>query len=711
MTEKFTYPKAVIAFITAFALFLAAMDVLLVLQEKKELYTAFDHQAQNELALIGTFITEPLLKHQYAVVEQVILQWGEKKPEIIALEAFSPEKYSLARFERPALQTAGRSFKQAVSFMERDLLELVLEKDSSAIESHLKEFRRHLIFRSFFALGVFGTILWVILKRFALKPLEKEVKRRQQVERQLQKAHDHLESKVKQRTLELSNQKERLSVTLRSIGDGVITTDVEGRIILMNQMAEELTGFQNETAVGQHLDRVFNIINTKTGAPCESPVYEVMATGRIAGHSKYRVLLAKDGSKRSIADSGALIRDKEGGIIGVVVVFKDITDQLRMEQELAKVEKLKSIGILAGGIAHDFNNILAAILGNLDLAVLDHSLNESTKNLLVKAEKASLRAKDLTRQLLTFSRGGEPVTEISSLENIIKDSAGFVLPGHKVNCQFEIPEDLWLVDVDKGQISQVIQNIVLNAGHAMPDGGTITISCANTVLEKGHGLPLPRGKYVKIRIKDTGTGIPGDVMENIFDPYFSTKAEGSGLGLAITHSIITKHGGHIFADSEPGRGTTFTIYLPWSEKGKEPDRKRPVKRAVPSKANILLMDDEKMVRSAVKGMLTRLGHDAVICENGEAAITLYRKEMEARHPFDLVIMDLTIPGGMGGEQAAREILNLDPAARLIVSSGYSNSPVMASYHAYGFSAAIVKPYLLRELSDTLDQVLGRGRDL
>ncbi len=707
MTKKFTYPKAIIAFITTFALFLVAMDVLLVLQEKKELYMAFDHQAQNELALIGTFVTEPLLKRQYAVVEQVLLQWGEKKPEIISLEAFSPEKYSLARFDRPALQTAGRSYKQGITFMDRDLLELVLEKDSSAIEFHLKEFQRHLIFRSFFALGVFGIILWVILRQFALKPLEKEVKRRQQVESELKKNHEHLESTVNQRTLELSTQRERLSVTLRSIGDGVITTDVNGRIALINKMAEDLTGWQNEEAAGQPLGKVFNIINTKTGEPCESPVHEVTATGRIAGHANHRALLAKDGSKRSIADSGAPIKDKEGRIIGIVVVFRDITDQLRMEQELAKVEKLKSIGVLAGGIAHDFNNILAAVLGNLDLAALDDSLNETTKELLIKAEKASLRAKNLTQQLLTFSRGGEPVTEVSSLENIIKDSAGFVLHGHKVNCRFDIPEDLWLVDVDKGQISQVIQNIVLNAGHAMPDGGTIAISCANTVLETGLGLPLPQGKYVTLCIKDTGTGIPGDVIGNIFDPYFSTKAEGSGLGLAITHSIIAKHGGHIFADSEPGAGTTFTIYLPRSVQKKKPDPERPAKRAVPSKATILLMDDEEMVRSAVKGMLTRLGHDVVTCKTGEEAIALYCKGVETHHYFDLVIMDLTIPGGMGGEQAAREILKIDPAARLIVSSGYSNNPVMASHQAYGFSAAIVKPYLLRELSDTLDQVLGQ----
>ena len=706
MAGKVKYPKAVIAFITAFAVFFVGMDVLLISQERKKLYTEFENQAQNELALIGTFVTEPLLKHQYSVVEQFLLQWGEKKPEIIELEAFSPEKYSLAIFKRPCPQTSSRSFRYIVKFMDQNLLELAVVKNLSAIESHLQEFWKHIILRSFFALGVFGMILWFILQRFALGPLEEEVKKRRRVESELQKAHDYLEAEVDQRTLALSMEKERLSVTLRSIGDGVITTDVEGRIVLINKLAEKLTGWQTEEAVGQPLARVFNIINEKTRELCENPVHKVIDTGQIVGLANHTALIAKDGSEKSIADSGAPIKDKESRIIGVVLVFRDITDQLRMEQELMKVEKLESIGVLAGGIAHDFNNILAAIMGNIHLASHDENINSKTKEFLIKAEKASLRARDLTQQLLTFSKGGEPVKEISCLGNIIKDSASFVLHGNKVNCRFDIPEDLWLVDIDKGQISQVIQNIVLNAGHAMPNGGTVAICCENTVVKNEKiRLPVQKGNYIKICIQDTGTGITDEVIGRIFDPYFSTKKMGSGLGLAITHSIIIKHGGHIFAESKSGTGTTFTIYLPSSKQGKTPSHEFSAQSDASSNAKILLMDDDEMVGSVVKSMLVRLGHEVVLCAEGEEVIKLYSKGIDTNNNFDLVIMDLTIPGGMGGENAAREILKIDPKARLIVSSGYSNNTVMASHQEYGFCAAIVKPYKIQELSKVISQVL------
>lgn len=709
MAGKFKYPKAVIAFITAFAVFLVGMDVLLVSQERKKLYSEFENQAQNELVLIGTFVTEPILRHQYSVVEQFILQWGGKKPEILELEAFSPKKYSLAKFKRLSPQNHSKSFRHSVKFMDRNLLELVVVKSSSAIESHLQAFWEHLLFRSFFVLGVFGIILWFILQQFALRPLEQEVKRRRRAETELKKAHDHLESEVDQRTMELATEKELLSVTLRSIGDGVITTDVDGRIVLMNKMAETLTGWRSKDAVAQPLDQVFNIINVKTREPCESPVHKVIDTGQIIGFENHMLLIAKDGSQKNIADSCTPIRDKDSRIIGVVLAFRDTTDQLRMEQELMKLEKLESIGVLAGGIAHDFNNILAGILGNINLAVQDENLKNRTKEYLISAEKASLRAKDLTHQLLTFSKGGEPVKEISGLGNIIRNSGSFVLHGNKVNCRFDIPEDLWLVDIDKGQISQVIQNIVLNAGQAMPDGGTIEICCENTVVKnKRYKLPVQKGNYVKICIQDTGTGIPDDVIGKIFDPYFSTKKMGSGLGLAITHSIILKHGGYIFVESKLGGGTSFTIYLPSSTQQKPPNLELSAQNDSSKKAKILLMDDEEMVRTVTRSMLIQFGHDVVLCANGEEALKLYGEGLDTNNNFNLAIMDLTVPGGMGGQETAREILKMDPKARLIVSSGYSNNPVMASYEEYGFCGTIVKPYRIQELSKVINQVLAQN---
>lgn len=503
--------------------------------------------------------------------------------------------------------------------------------------------------------------------------------------------------------IELAAEKERLSVTLRSIGDGVITTDIAGNIVLLNKVAETLTGWSAREATGRPLKEIFHIINSQTGKICENPATRVLSSGHIIDLANHTVLIARDGRRRDIADSGAPIRNSQSEIIGVVLVFRDVTDQLKSARELMKVKKLESIGILAGGIAHDFNNILTAILGNLNLAVLDPKLEEKTRNLLSAAEKASLRAKDLTQQLLTFAKGGEPVKATSSLKNVIRDSANFVLHGDKVACRYKIPADLWLVDIDTGQISQVIQNIVLNASHAMPEGGRITITGENLPSISTEGLPfMPEGRFIKISIQDNGIGMPSNVLDKIFDPYFTTKHKGNGLGLAITQSIIKKHNGHITTSSTPGAGTTFTIYLPASEHLKTAKQETPG-ATVSSRARILIMDDNEMVQNLIKTMLVHMGHEVVLSTNGEEAIKLYQESLNTASPFDLIIMDLTIPGGMGGKDAVLEIHKINPEARVIVSSGYSNDPIMANCTEYGFCAALTKPYQLQQLSQVISR--------
>ncbi len=388
------------------------------------------------------------------------------------------------------------------------------------------------------------------------------------------------------------------------------------------------------------------------------------------------------------------------------VVWREISDRIKAEKELLKMKKIESVGILAGGIAHDFNNILAAILGNINLALLDNGLNKKTKGLLTEAEKASLRAKNLTQQLLTFSQGGAPVREISSLECVIKESADFILHGDKVACKYNIPDDLWLVDIDKGLISQVIQNIVLNASQAMPDGGTIEIICENISLIGNIFPPQEKDReYVKIFIQDHGIGIPENLIDKIFDPYLSTKQEGSGLGLAICHSIITKHDGTIVVDSSPGSGASFTICLPASGNKMSPTQTKTEERKVFSQVKILIMDDQIMVRDVTKKMLNKLGHEVILSADGTEALNLYQEAMVSGNPISLIIMDLTIPGGMGGKEAVREVHNIDPKAKVIVSSGYSNDPVMANFKDYGFCATIVKPFKLQDLSRIISQVL------
>jgi len=505
----------------------------------------------------------------------------------------------------------------------------------------------------------------------------------------------------------LASEKERLAVTLRSIGDGVITTDMAGHVVLLNKVAERLTGWSNEMAAGRPLQEIFNIINEKTGEVCENPVEKVLSSGQIVGLANHTVLIARDGTERSIADSGAPILDSQSKIIGVVLVFRDVTEQIRTENELLKMKKLESIGLLAGGIAHDFNNILAAILGNINLALLDTGLSGKSKRLLGEAEKASLRAKDLTQQLLTFAKGGEPVKEAASLETVIKDSANFVLHGDMVACQYEIPEDLWLVDIDKGQVSQVIQNIVLNASHAMPEGGIIKIHCENLPSANIEIQPYVKsGRLVKISIEDSGVGIPPNLIDKIFDPYFTTKQAGSGLGLAITQSIISKHNGHITVISSLGRGTTFTIYLPASEKAQAEKNDTSAEAKMTSSARILVMDDDEMVREIAKEMLLQLGHEVVLAKNGTEAIQLYDDALNSDKTFDLAIMDLTIPGDRGGKEAVREVLARNPKAKVIASSGYSNDPIMANCQKYGFCASIIKPYLFQDLSKVINEILG-----
>ncbi len=502
-------------------------------------------------------------------------------------------------------------------------------------------------------------------------------------------------------------EKERLDVTLRSIGDGVITTDVAGRITYVNKVAEEMTGWTNDEARGRPSVEVFNIINEKTGKKCVSPVQRVIEFGRIVGLANHTALIARDGTVRSIADSGAPIRNHQSAVIGVVLVFRDISKEKKMEVELLKVRKLESVGVLAGGIAHDFNNILAAILGNIEL--LGYRLpdcNSEVRTLLTDVRKATKRAAKLTRQLLTFAKGGDPVKAATSLPELIAESAGFVLHGSSVRCHYVFPEDLLQVDADSGQLGQVIQNIVLNARHAMPEGGTITITCSNVDDPAGESLlSVDRGKYVRIVIRDTGVGIPTEIIDKIFDPYFTTKQKGSGLGLAICHSIIHKHGGYITVESVPGRGTGFTIYLPAAlsdDHGCQEDKK--ISRSVKA-ASIMVMDDEEMLRNLARSQLSMLGHEAIAVADGEQAINRYQELQDLGTPVDLVIMDLTIPGGMGGREAAQKLLLLDPQARIIVASGYSNDPVMATYREYGFKAAIAKPFNLAELSAVINSVL------
>lgn len=388
----------------------------------------------------------------------------------------------------------------------------------------------------------------------------------------------------------------------------------------------------------------------------------------------------------------------------VLAIVRDITERKKMEAELLKTQKLESVGLLAGGIAHDLNNFLTGILGNISLARL-YPDPAKRDEMLVRAEEASMQVRDLTQQLLTFSKGGAPIKELATISELLKDSAKFVLSGANIRCEFSIPDDLWPAEFDAGQMNQVISNLVINANEAMPDGGVLRISVENTDVDVEHGLPLEPGPYIKMSIQDQGTGISEEILLRIFDPFFTTKHKGNGLGLATSYSIISNHNGYITAESRIGVGTTFHIYLPASPMEVLITAQEAEDGIAPGAGKILVIDDEEMVRELTTSMLTHAGYEVVTTMDGSQALEVYRDAMQSGDPFDAVVMDLTIPGGMGGKEAIKKFIELDPHVKAIVSSGYSNDPVMSNFREYGFKGVIAKPYRPKELCAVLNQVI------
>lgn len=510
---------------------------------------------------------------------------------------------------------------------------------------------------------------------------------------------------------ELGAEKRRLAVMLHSIGDGVIATDDEGRVVLMNDVAEALTLWSEAEAAGKPLSEVFRIVNERTHQPCQNPADRILHDGAVVvGLANDTVLIARDGTERVIADSGAPIIDRDSGVLGVVLVFRDVTQKREVEREMLKASRLESLCLLAGGIAHDFNNLLAGILGYVSLARRASSTGDiaGIDRRLASAEAAVLRAKELTQQLLVFSKGGVSTKKPTAIGGLIKEWAVFAASGSASTCDVVVPEDLWSVDVDAGQIGQVIQNLVINAGQAMPGGGHVEVRVRNVEPGEGPaGLDEAAG-FVEISVSDQGVGIPEENLNRVFDPFFTTKPAGSGLGLSVVYSVIRNHGGHVRLESTPGIGTTFHVYLPAAQASPAADahQKGVVSAGVPGfHGRILLMDDEKCVRDAATHMFALLGYQAVSAQNGTEAVELFSRSRLMGRPFDAVMLDLTVPGGMGAEQTLAAISKIDAGVRAIVSSGYASDPIMLNPREHGFHRAIAKPYDLKQLAALLRDVI------
>jgi two-component system, cell cycle sensor histidine kinase and response regulator CckA len=517
--------------------------------------------------------------------------------------------------------------------------------------------------------------------------------------------------------LALKHEKERLSATLDTIVDAVITTDQSGAVERLNGEAARLVGMTQKESLGRPLEEVLKIKHPRTGKPIKDLTRTLMDPEFADAFTEVGVPLdSAKGRTFYVTAETRCILDDGGERHGCVTVLRDITLHKKAEDELFKAEKLNSISLLAGGIAHDFNNMLTSILGNISMVriELDEGHEHSTK--LDAAEKAALQAKSLTQQLLTFSKGGTPILEVTSVYDMVEECAQFVLRGSNVKCEVKSDDKLWPVDADKGQISQVVNNLLINADQAMPRGGTITLRLRNLRVRHAEVPSLDSGEYVCIEVRDEGTGISPENLKRIFDPYFTTKDSGNGLGLASSYAIINSHKGTITVDSSVGHGSIFRVYLPKStrplqakaEAHKATEENKPSKETIHhGKGRILVMDDMEAMMMVAGEILTVLGYEVEYSTNGEEAVAAYKAAKEDGNPFDAVVFDLTVPGGMGGEEASNLLKEYDPGLIAIASSGYTTSNVMSDYKNSAFAAVVPKPYRIKEMSDALHNVLSR----
>ena len=505
----------------------------------------------------------------------------------------------------------------------------------------------------------------------------------------------------------LADENERLGVMLRSIGDGVIASDLDGKVLLINNAAEALTGWSRDEALGQPLASVFQNVEPDTRKRCVNVVPAPAVSCEGSGARRSTVLVARDLTERPIEECAAPLRDGAGRTIGMMLAFRDISDALRVQEERARASRLESLGLLAGGIAHDFNNILMAIMGNISMARATVR-SGSSATALAEAEQACVRARQITWQLLTFSKGGVPVKKTVAIASLLEEAASLALRGSNVTSAFDLSPDLWPIEADEPQLVQVFTNLLINAQQSMPQGGVVTIRAENIfelTSKSQHALRVEAGPYVRVSIADQGIGIPKEHLSRIFDPYFSTKQRGSGLGLATTYSIIKNHGGLIGVNSQPGQGTTMEVHFPATALVDDRDPRALVVSSGHGRGRVLVMDDDASVRTLAANMLEFLGYDAEIVDTGSAAVERFKRALGSKRPFDAVMLDLVVPGDMGARETISQLTGIDPAVRAVVVSGYAQDTAVSSYKDFGFVAAMNKPYNLQDLRTTLENII------
>ncbi len=522
-------------------------------------------------------------------------------------------------------------------------------------------------------------------------------------ENELRQINEHLEQMVEERTNALLESEERLRFVLSGACLGWWDWDLVNNRISRSQSWADMLGYTLGEVQQPNLSK--QIMHPEDVRRVEALEEEHISGGTqfFEHEARYRT---KSGQYLwALARGRVTERGEDGRAVRISGILQNISERKQLEEERTRAAQLESIGVLAGGIAHDFNNILSVILGNISLANMAVKKEKyKVTKFLTDAETACWRARDLTLQLLTFSKGGIPVKRTVTLKGLIRETSGFALRGSNVRCTYSIARDLWPCDVDEGQISQVLNNLLINADQAMPEGGTINLSAENVTLQAQDKLPLKEGRYVKLTVADQGCGIPYKDLSKIFDPYFTTKEKGSGLGLTTTYSIINRHGGYLKVESELKVGTSFHIYLPAARKQTE-EKKEKKKEIQFTGGRILVMDDEKALCDVVSNMLEKIGLEVECTNNGTKVINMYKKAKDSGQPYFAVILDLTIPGGMGGKETMEQLSKIDPDVKAIVSSGYSNDPVMADFRKYGFKGVASKPYRIEELRLALHSMM------
>ena len=518
--------------------------------------------------------------------------------------------------------------------------------------------------------------------RRAKDKFEKQLQERtSELKRINERLQQEIEERTKaQRALEIGQ--ESFSSIVEKTLDGIAVLDCQGVILYCNPTGARFLGRAAQSLIGERLS--------------VSPI-----PGRIVEMAIFR-------QRGDVGTAEMRVgRTQWKGKAAYLAILSDVTERKRTEQGLLRAQKLESLELIAGGLAHDFNNLLTANVANISLAKIRAEAGSPVRDALTKAEKAASKARELTRQLLTFAKGRTSVKTVTALRPLLEECVALALSGSNIKCQQRYADDLWTTEIEPSQISMVFQNILINAQQAMPNGGTITVKAKNVLVGAESGLEGMSGtkpKYVRVTVSDSGSGISAENLSKIFDPYFTTKSKGTGLGLATSYAVIKKHGGRIEVESRVGKGTNFHVYLPAS------DQRIPIPGAlerslIRGEGRILLMDDVEAIREAASNLLTLLGYQVETAENGSQAIEKYRAAIVSQRPFTAVIMDLTIPGGMGGEEAVKRILAVDPKAKVIISSGHIGKPIMSNYKDHGFAGVIAKPYNAVELGEALRRAI------